>query len=160
MKGVVKADNTRADELKLKLSELSDSIEPKLSKHLDLEKCERIINRLAEFSSDCEACSQHFSDFENHLSQLLNQIESINKQNIKAHTEAIRQIESHLTDQHDLVSSGHYTGIYMSIGLSIGLLFGLAVFDNIGFGLPIGLAIGLAIGAGKDEEAKKKGKAI
>ncbi|GAA4080846.1 hypothetical protein [Amphibacillus indicireducens] len=152
--------NTRADELKLKLNELSNSIEPKLSKQLDLEKCERNINRLAEFSSECDACLQNFSDFENHLSQLLNQKESINKQDIKTHTKVIRQIETHLTDQHDLVSSGHYTGIYMSIGLSIGLLFGLVIFDNIGFGLPIGLAIGLAIGAGKDEEAKKKGKVI
>jgi len=153
-------NNNRADELKFKLSELGHSIEPKLVKHLDLEKCERIINRLVEFSSDCEACSKHFSDFENHLSQLLNQKEYINKQSIKDHTTFVSQIESHLTDQHDLVSSGHYTGIYMSLGLSLGLLFGLVIFDNIALGLPIGLAIGLAIGAGKDEDTKKKGKTI
>ena len=153
-------NNNRTEKLKLKLNEIRDTIDPKPVKHLDLEKCERIISRLAEFSSDCESCSQHLSDFENHISQLLNQKENINKQIIKDHTKFVSQIESHLTDQHDLVSSGHYTGIYMSLGLSLGLLFGLVIFDNIGIGLPIGLAIGLAIGAGKDEDTKKKGKTI
>ena len=153
-------NNNRAEKLKLRLNEIRNTIDPKPVKHLELEKCERIINRLAEFSSDCDSCSQRLSDFENHISLLLTQKETINKQVIKDHTAFINQIESHLTDQHDLVSSGHYTGIYMSLGLSLGLLFGLVIFDNIGIGLPIGLAIGLAIGAGKDEDVKKKGKMI
>lgn len=152
--------NARAEELKIRLCEFKNSIEPKLVKHLDLEKCGRIIKRLVEFSSDCDSCSQYLSDFEHHLSRLLNQKEKNDKQVIKDHGKFINQIEAHLTDQHGLVSSGHYTGIYMSLGLSIGFLFGLAVFDNIGFGLPIGLAIGLTIGAGKDEDVKKKGKMI
>lgn len=153
-------NNNRAEKLKIKLNEIRDTVDPKVVKHLELERCERIINRLAEFSTDCESCSQHLSEFENHLSELLNQKENINKQTIKDHTKFINQIESHLTDQHDLVTSGHYTGIYMSLGMCFGLLFGLVIFDNIGVGLPIGLIIGLAIGAGKDEDVKKKGKVI
>ncbi len=153
-------NNNRAEKLKLRLNEIRNTIDPKPVKHLELEKCERMISRLVEFSIDCEPCAQYLSDFEDHISRLLDQKETLNKQVIKEHTKFINEIESHITEQHDLVSSGYYTGIYMSLGLSLGLLFGLVLFENISMALPIGLSIGLTIGIVKDESAKKKGKVI
>lgn len=153
-------DNKRVAELKESLRAFKNDIDPKLVAKLDLEKCKRIIDRLTGFSIECEICGAYFTKLENHLLQLFERNEAIDQQTVKAHNQFIGEIETHLTEEHDLITSGYYTSIYMSLGMGIGLLFGLVVFDNIGFGLPIGLAIGVAIGAGKDADAKKKGKTI
>lgn len=150
----------RVNKVKAILNQIEAQMDKKMVKQLELEKCRRMIDRLAEFSSDCELCTEHFAEFDNYLSQLSTQKDSFTKREIKEHRKFINQFEAHLFDEHKLISQGYYKSIYMSLGMSVGLIFGLIFFDQVALGLPIGLVIGLAIGSGRDEVAKKEGRTI
>ena len=147
----------RVDELITILNELGNTVDDEIAKKLELEKCNRIIQRLGSFSPDCEACDQHFIDLENHLMQLRDESDQLTDEDVKQHQQKINNMCDHLQKEHKLVTKNYYLSIYLSMGAGIGVVFGLLLFDNIGMGLPIGFGIGIAIGAGLDADAEKKG---
>ena len=153
-------ESQRVDKLKTILEEIRKSVDEQVAKKLELDKCERIIERVNSFSSECTECNQQFNDFENRILQLVAKFDQLTENDIKQHKQKIDTISSHLQKQHKLVTSGYYLSIYMSLGISLGMVFGLIIFDNLGLGLPLGMAIGVAIGAGLDADAKKKGMTI
>src|SRR5690625_5348304 len=140
-------DNKRELQLKESLKAFKIDIDPKLVSKLNLEKCERIIDRLTGFLSECEICEAYFTKLDKHLLQLFEQNEAIDQQRVKAHSQFIGEIETHLIEEHDLITSGYYTSIYMSLGMWIGLLFGLVVFGNIVYVFAFGVCCGFVIGS-------------
>ncbi|MGP4038712.1 hypothetical protein ACTWP4_02205 [Gracilibacillus sp. D59] len=150
-------DSQRVDKLKTMIEEFGSSVDEQVARKLELEKCNRIIQKLGTFSSDCKECSQSFVDLENHIKELINKREQLVENDFKHHKQKINHISSHLMKQHKIVTSGYYLSIFMSIGTGVGAVFGLLIFDNIGLGLPLGVGIGVAIGASLDADAKKKG---
>lgn len=152
----------RVNNIQAELDKLKNRVGEKTAAKLELDKCSRIIQRLAEFSADCEECQQYFDELESHILQLLNQTktEELTKQDIKLHRKMVASITSHLMDKHKLVTSGYYMSIYLAFGLSMGLVFGMLLFDNMPLGMPLGMAMGIAIGSGLDADAKKKGKVL
>ena len=63
-------DNERANQLHAMLKEFRNTVDGQLDKKLDLEKCSRIIEKLGTFATECEECTQHLFDLENHFTQL------------------------------------------------------------------------------------------
>ncbi len=148
------------DQIKAIIVELKTIDNKKSSAKLDLNKCERLAEKLASLSKDCHECQQHLKEFNEHFIQLNQKKDQIDKADLKKHTQFIHHICSHLQKQHNLFPEGYYMGIYMSIGISLGIVFGLTIFDNIALGIPIGMCLGIAIGTGLDADVKKKGKTI
>ncbi|MCT1904864.1 hypothetical protein [Oceanobacillus sojae] len=149
----------RADKLTTKIEDLRNSLGEKIAAKLELDKCNRLVQRLHKLSSECEKCYQYFIDFEKHITELTDKSDQLTKNDFKQHSQKLENISAHLLKEHKLVSKDYYLSIYMSLGLTIGLIFGL-LFDNLALGLPIGLGIGVAIGAGLDADVKKKGKTL
>ncbi|MDQ0232683.1 hypothetical protein [Metabacillus malikii] len=148
------------NELKLIINKLKQTVDTQTFKKLELEKCERLVERLTSFSESCEECQRKFIEAEEHFSRLDEHIDQLPTSEMKEHKQFVSQTVAHFEKEHDLVTEGYYVSLYMSIGLGLGVMFGLTIFDNIGLGIPIGFAIGLAIGSGLDADAKKKGKTI
>lgn len=149
----------QVDKLTTNIEDLRNSLGEKASKKLELDKCNRLVQRLNTLSSECEKCYQHFIDLEIHIAQLIDKSNQLTKTDFKQHSQKLEYISSHLLKEHKLVSKDYYLSIYMSLGLSIGLILGL-LFDNLALGLPIGLGVGVVIGASLDADVKKKGKTI
>ncbi len=149
----------QVEQIKLIIKKIRGVARESILKKLDLDKCERVADKLGSFS-DCEVCQNQLYDLKNYLNQLETNVDGINEHVCKKHKQLIDHNVSHLQNKHKLVTDGHYLAIYMSIGMSLGVVFGLTVFDNIGLGLPIGFGIGIAIGSGLDADAKKKGRTI
>ncbi|WP_242634647.1 hypothetical protein [Bacillus timonensis] len=149
----------QADELLTTIKKLKSAISKENCKKLNLNKCERVVQKLASFSENCEDCQLYLLDLKNHFNQLEGNIDRIDTV-LTQHKKVINDIVSHLQKKHKLVPEGMYLTLYMSIGMSLGIVFGLTIFENIGLGIPIGLSIGIAIGAGLDADAKKKGNTI
>lgn len=148
------------DQIKAMINELRALDNKKISAKLDLNKSERLVEKLASLSKGCQECEQYLREFKDHLVQLIQKKDHIDKPDLKQHTQFIRQIYSHFQKKHKLLPEGYYMGIYMSIGMSLGVVFGLTIFDNIALGIPIGMCLGIAVGAGLDADVKKKGNTI
>lgn len=142
-----------------RIDQLRNNVSPKEEKKLELDKVERIMKRLEQFSPECETCAQDRTILEENLDRLLEKSE-MNPEDFERLKKVKGEMISHLQKTHKLVPEGQNVGVYMAIGISIGTSLGLTVFDNIGIGLSLGLALGVAIGSGKDAEAKKKGLTI
>jgi hypothetical protein len=149
----------RTDQVKDLLRELKGTDAP-IYKKLDLDKCERIVEKLGSFSSSCKDCQQHLLELMNVLNLIKGNFDRLDGTNLKQFKQLINGITSHLQNKHKMVQEGHYLALFISLGMSLGVVFGLTIFDNIGLGIPIGMSIGLAIGAGLDADAKKNGKTI
>ncbi|NAP00887.1 hypothetical protein FRY77_33535, partial [Halomonas sp. MG34] len=46
------------------IEEISNNVDEQVATELELEKFNRIINRLDSFSNECEECEQYFTDLE------------------------------------------------------------------------------------------------
>jgi vacuolar-type H+-ATPase subunit I/STV1 len=147
------------DDIKTNIAKLRSTISKELSKKLDLNKCERVVDKLDSFSASCEECQQHLVDLKNHFTQLEVNVDEIDKGS-KHHKQVIQAIVAHLQKEHKLVPEGFYLSLYMSIGMSIGVVFGLTIIDNFALGISFGMSMGIALGAGLDADAKKKGNTI
>ncbi|MFC4403943.1 hypothetical protein [Gracilibacillus xinjiangensis] len=134
------------------LEEVSKSTE-----NLDINKIEKIITKLEQFSDECMKCKKLLADIENQLKIM--QIDATGDE-VRDFQQTFSQAKSHLMKQHKCITSGYYLATYMALGTSLGVVFGLTLFDNIGLGIPIGIGIGLGIGSLMDEDAKKKGLVI
>lgn len=151
-------DNKNYNQIIEKIDSLTNEIDDKQAKTLDLDLLKRITIRLQSF--DCAECANYLPEIGEYVNYLYENKNVLEKQRLKEYGEIIGKIETHLQNEHGLVSEGYYMSVYMSIGMSIGLVFGLTIFDNLALGLPIGMAIGIAIGSGIDADNKKKGKTI
>ncbi|MBP1941208.1 hypothetical protein [Cytobacillus luteolus] len=147
------------EHVKLIIKKIRETVSKPMLKKLDLDKCERVVEKLYSFT-DCEECQHLFHELTNHLNQLESNVDKIADHECKQLKQFIEHTVSHLQKKHKFVAEGHYLAIYMSIGMSFGLVFGLTLFDNIAMGLPLGMGIGIAIGASLDADAKNKGKTI
>lgn len=147
------------DDIKTKIEKLRSTISKEHSKRLDLNKCERVVDKLGSFSEGCIECQQKLLNLKNHFEQLEAKVNEIDKES-KHHKQVIRGIVSHLQKEHKLVPEGFYLSLYMSIGMSIGVMFGLTIMDNLALGISFGMSTGIALGAGLDADAKKKGNTI
>lgn len=150
-------ESKRVDRLITRLNDYRNTVDEKVGTKLELEKCERMIQKLSALSSNCEGCKQHFVEMEDHIIHLKEQSEQHVEVDYKLHKQKIDTISSHLLKKHKLVPTGYYLSVYMSFGLSLGVVFGLLIFDNIALGISLGIAVGVAIGAGLDAGAKNKG---
>jgi hypothetical protein len=148
----------QADSVKTILIELRGTVGKTVLKKFDLDKCERVVEKLGFFSPRCKDCQQQLLELKNYLIQIKVNIDRIDDTELRLYKNLISHITSHLQKKHKLIHEGHYLGFFMSLGISLGVVLGLTVFDNLGLGIPIGMCIGLAIGAGMDDDAKKKGK--
>lgn len=147
------------DDIKTNLRKLRSNISKEQAKKLDLNKCERVVEKLDSLSTNCEECREHLVDLKKHFMGLEAKIDCI-EQECKQHKQVIQGIVSHLQKKHKLVSEGFYLSLYMSIGMSLGVVFGLTINDNFALGISFGMSMGIAIGAGLDADAKKKGNTI
>ncbi|WP_253957765.1 hypothetical protein [Metabacillus halosaccharovorans] len=152
--------NDHLDQIKATIKELRSIDNKKITGKLDLNKCERVAEKLDSLSENCQECEQQLLELKNHLIELKSNIDNLDKQTLKQHLLLIQQTYNHLQKKHKLLPEGYYMSIYMSIGMSLGVVFGLTIFDNIALGIPIGMCFGMAIGAGLDADVKKKGKTI
>ncbi|WP_026562696.1 hypothetical protein [Bacillus sp. J37] len=148
------------DQIEATIKELRSIDNKKTTGKLNLNKCERIAEKLDSLSGNCKECEQQLLELKNHFIKLKADIDGLDKNDLKQHQQFIQQICNHLQKTHKLLPEGYYMSIYMSIGMSLGVVFGLTIFDNIALGIPIGMCFGMAIGAGLDADLKKKGKTI
>ncbi|MBM7602825.1 putative membrane protein YccC [Metabacillus crassostreae] len=148
------------EKIKAILNELKRIDNKKINTRLDLNKCERVIDKLGTLASNCQECEQQLVEFENHYNHILENNNQLQESDYKHHKKLIRAAYSHLQKNHKLLPEGYYLSLFLSVGMSIGVMFGLTIFDNIALGLPIGMCMGIAIGAGLDADAKKNGKTI
>lgn len=151
-------DNINYNQIIEIIDRLNNEMDDKQANTLELDLLKRITIRLQSF--DCTECTNYIPVMGEYVNYLDKNKNSLEKHKLKEYREIIDEIETHLQNEHGLVSEGHYLSVYMSIGMSIGLVFGLIIFDNLALGLPIGMAIGIAIGSGIDADNKKKGKTI
>jgi tetrahydromethanopterin S-methyltransferase subunit B len=150
----------RVDDVKSMLQALKSTADEETAKKLQWEKCDRIIEKLSSFSSDCEACNEHLTDLEKHIIHLNSKSVSLAEDDIIQLNQKSENISSHLQKEHKMVTSGYYLSIYMTTGMSFGVVLGLILFDNIALWLPIGFGIGIAMGAAMDADAQKKGMVL
>ncbi|WP_428909945.1 hypothetical protein [Niallia sp. Krafla_26] len=150
-------EDQRVDQLIAMLQDFKETVDEKVAPKLELDKCNRMIQKLSSFSPHCAVCEQHFLDLEEQIIRLTDRSKQLKKQDYIHHKQIMNYITSHLMKQHKLVTSGYYTSIYMSIGTGLGVAFGQLLFENMALGLSLGIGIGVAIGAGLDGDAKKKG---
>lgn len=148
---------TDVEHVKAIIKELRSSVEEKTVKKLDLDKSERIADRLASFSDECQECQEQLLELKSYYMKLQ---EGTQELTVKEHNKFINEISNHLQKRHKLVADGTYLAIYLSLGVSFGMMLGLTLFDNVGLGMSIGMSMGLALGIGLDTDAKKKGKTI
>ncbi|WP_226669747.1 hypothetical protein [Metabacillus litoralis] len=148
------------EKIKATINELKRIDNKKINTKLDLNKSERVLDKLGTLASDCQECEQQLVEFENHYNQILDKNKHLQESDYKQHKKLIREAYSHLQKNHKLLPEGYYLSVFISVGISIGVMFGLTIFDNIALGLPIGMCIGIAIGSGLDADAKKNGKTI
>ncbi|GIO28010.1 hypothetical protein [Ornithinibacillus bavariensis] len=153
-------ESQRVDILVEKLKELRNKIDNEVAIRLQLDKYQKVIQKLGSFASKCERCYQYFIDLENYIQQLIDSLDHIEEYDFRHHKQKLNHISTHLLKQHKLVSSGFYLSIFMSIGTSLGVVYGLLIVDNIALGIPLGAGIGVAIGVALDADAKKKGKTL
>lgn len=153
-------ENQRLHQLQTSVEEIKIRFGMPTAKKLDLEKCQRILERLNSFATECSECDQHLRSLENHLNELYQLSKPLEDKDYKTHSQTIDKISSHLVKEHKLVTTGLYVSIYMPLGTALGVVFGLLVFDNVGIGLPLGIALGMGIGAGLDADANKKGRTL
>ncbi|WP_042454145.1 hypothetical protein [Neobacillus dielmonensis] len=142
------------------LRKLQGTLDKAILQKYNLNKCERVAEKLNNFSPNCMECQQQLSELKDHLIQLESKKDRLEYTDYNHHNQLIKGITSHLHKKHKLLPEGYYLSIYMSFGISIGCALGLTIFNNIALGIPIGMGIGIAIGAGLDADAKKKGKTI
>ncbi|HEY9063299.1 MAG TPA: hypothetical protein VIO64_22795 [Pseudobacteroides sp.] len=150
-----------------KIDMLKSNLGAKKVKALQIYRLENILNKLTQYSDGCSECKYLLSIFE---SQLLNNLDCIDKSHLKNYMITLKKIISHLHKKHKLITAGHYIGIYMSMGTSLGMLCGMVIglisnkgeFQSIGMslGMCFGMSIGILIGTIKDSNAKKKGNVI
>lgn len=147
------------EKIKMIINEVRRNENIKITSKLNLNKSERIVDKLGSLSNDCQICEQKLLELEDHLIHLekKNQLQEFD---FKHHSKLIRDVYSHLQKTHKLLPEGYYVSVFLSVGISIGVMFGLTIFDNIALGIPIGICIGMAIGSGLDADAKKNGKTI
>ncbi|WP_449536469.1 hypothetical protein [Ferdinandcohnia sp. Marseille-Q9671] len=147
------------EELNEIIRRLRNTSSKERAKKLELDKCERLVQKMDSFSEKCVECREHLLVLKNQFRQLEENIEEKDS-NSKQHKKVINDIVSHLQKKHKLVQEGTYLAIYMSIGMSLGMVFGFSLSDNFALWMPIGMSLGIAVGAGLDADAKKKGKTI
>ena len=148
----------QTDQVKTILKELRGTVSKPILKKLNLDRCERVVEKLGSFSASCKDCQQNLLELINYLQQINENTDSIDGTKLKQYKQLINHITSHLQKKHMMIQEGYYLGVFMSLGMSLGVVFGLTVFDNIGLGIPIGMCLGIAIGVGMDADAKKRGK--
>ncbi|SDJ57290.1 hypothetical protein [Salimicrobium halophilum] len=143
-----------------RIDELRKQVDLKTAKKLELEKVDRIMKRLEEFSPECETCANDKRRLAQQLDDLLEKNGNLEKNDIEKLKKVKGDMISHLQKVHKMVPEGQNVGLFMAIGISIGTSLGLVVFENMAIGISLGLAMGVAVGSGKDAEAKKKGLTI
>ena len=135
-----------------------DTLSKKDYKKYKLDLLLRVAKRVDSFSSECGEC-QLFQQEITSLTQELQNLFLMSKEQRKSHSKKINKIIKHLQKSHKLVTEGQNIGIWIAIGAGIGVAIG-AGLDNVGTGIPIGIGISVAIGAYLDNKAKKEGKVI
>ncbi len=153
-------ENHRMDQLISMLKELEGIVEKETAKKLEVKKCNRIIQKLHSFITDCEICEQYFNDLESRIIRIRDKEVQLTMGEIDQLKQEIDHISTHLQEEHKLVSSGYYLSIYMTMGMSLGVVLGLLVLDNIALWLPLGFGIGITVGAAIDADAEKKGMVL
>ncbi|WP_246050003.1 hypothetical protein [Aquibacillus sediminis] len=141
------------------LAELKETIDNKTASNLELDKLERITERLELLETDCTTCEQHLTALQTYIRTLINKQGQFEKQTIKQHKQKLQKITTHLQKQHQLVPDGYYLTMGLAFGTSLGVVFGAAL-NNIAIGISLGISIGVAIGISLDGDAKKKGNVI
>lgn len=150
-----------------KINVLKSNLGAKKVKALQIYRLENIANKLTKHSDNCSECKYLLSIFE---SELLDNLNCIDKTHLRNYMINLKKIVSHLCKKHKLVTAGQYMGLYMSMGTSLGMLCGMVVgltsnkseFVPIGMslGMCFGMSIGISIGSIMDSSAKKKGNQI
>lgn len=150
-----------------KIDVLKSNFGPKKVKVLQIYRLENILNKLTLYSDNCSQCKYLLSIFE---SELLDNLNCVDKSHLKNYMINFKKIISHLCKKHKLITAGHYMGLYMSLGTSLGMSFGMVIgliLNNGGFlpigmslGMCFGISIGILIGTIEDTNAKKKGNVI
>lgn len=148
------------DDIKRIIIKLRNTVRKEVLKSLNIDKCERVIEKLDSFSTNCEECQAQLLELKNLFLHLKANGNQLGNNEYKQTKQLINNIVSHLQKKHKLLPEGYYLSIFMSVGISLGVVFGLTIFDNIGLGIPVGMTMGIAIGIAMDEDAKKKGKTI
>lgn len=135
----------------------------KQSKYYRLDLVERVINRLASFSDECQECTNFINNLESYIDSIR---VNVDKQTIKAYNTFLQKIISHMQLKHKLVNDSYYLTLFIPIGMALGMAFGTVIglissFKGISSsGIGIGLCLGVAIGAALDADAKKKRRVI
>ena len=146
-----------------KISEKKLYLDNKQIKYYRLDLLERIINRLALFSDECQECTNFINNLEPYIDSIR---VNVDKQTIKAYNTFLQKIISHMQLKHKLVNDSYYLTLFIPIGMVVGMAVGMAFGIISSFygisssGIGIGLCLGVAIGAAIDADAKKKGKVI
>ena len=138
------------------LNSIKLNLDAKQIKKLQIDRLERIISRLDQYSEGCNECEKHLEFIE---TDVIDKLKALDKQNINYYNLHINKIIAHLRNKHKLAVEGQYMAMSMSLGMAMGMVLGLTL-KNTTFGIGPGLCIGIAIGVAIDADAKKKGKVI
>jgi soluble cytochrome b562 len=139
---------------------LTEHLNQKTAKYFNLKQLERIIHRLNEFGSECEACQRLGAELLELTDRMKASALPVSKDLFREYQRKTQEIIAHLSKAHKLSQEGHYIGMSMGLGMCFGMTLGMLLGDHMTIGMSIGMCLGLAIGAGLDETARKKGQVI
>lgn len=149
--------------IKRKLDEHRSQIRKSDYKFFNVDRLERVAERLDEFSEECEVCKELKSDVEHlaeHLPDYLDGTLHKRREFEKRNDTPVM----HLRKAHQLYPQNYFTSVYALAGLSAGLLAGggislltayVTAFHGLIFGFVLGLAVGYIAGISKDKKQKK-----
>ncbi len=144
------------EELKKHLLELKHTADQQAVAKMDLDKVERLMNRMVDLEL-CDECESGLMELGEEYKRLKMKAHELEKSDLRSHRKVLNKLLNHVHKVHKIVPQNYYMGVFMPLGLTFGMLIGLGFLENMVYGFTLGISFGLAIGAGLDAKSKKEG---
>lgn len=156
MNGFRERMHVHVEEVRKHLHAFQDDAGQGVSRKLDLEKEERLLNRMADLEP-CDECESGLMELGEEYKRLRARLPELEKSDVRSHRKVLNKLLNHVHKVHKVVPQNYYIGVFMPLGLTFGMLIGLGFLENMVYGFTLGISIGIAIGAGLDAKSKKDG---
>ncbi len=146
------------DKISAELLLQRDRLTPAQRKSLKIDLMKRLINRGAQFSSNCEECRKSQVKL-SEMTAALTYLTPTSKAEISKHLLGIKTLSTHLTKAHKLVKPGQIIISLLLIGLPLSKS-AQQLLDSKWAGIMVGLVVVIIIGLIVESILRAKGKML